>query len=266
MIMTNLEFSLPTGLSQASQEIKVFFSETTNKAVSAVTETTQRSKGVLDETASKAVNTLKDTTNKAVGVVAQTAEKATNTLTQTTEQAVNQVTRVSEQAVDSVTQTAQEAKASLNEMVQGGESLTGSIADAVETQLNHSIHTWMIQHPLIAWGVSHPLLALGIVLLFIVLLRALLNLLAQGIEKAWLALFKSPLALGKFLLASSRRLMDRNREHSPRQTLPEQEELLSLAAPEQQIQLAQILQKLEALNQEQSQLLQKLVILLETNK
>lgn len=293
------EFSLPTGVSQGSKGIKDFLTETINKAVGtvaeaadnaketltqttgvavnqvtqvteqaigSVTQTAEQATGALSETASKAVSTVKESAQRAVGTVAETAEKAKVSLNEATGQAVNQVTQATQQSLNSLSETTEQAKASINEMVQGTETLTGGVADAIQVQLSKMIHNWLAAHPVISWAISHPLQTLGIVLLVIFLLRGLLKLLAQSIEKVWLLILKSPFLLGQFLFRGSSKLISLKGVNASQPVLPKPEQFLSLESPNQQVQLAQLLKRIEEISQEQSQLLQKVTAILESNK
>ena len=293
------EFSLPIDVSQSSKGIKNVLTETINKAVGTVAETADKAKetltqttgqamnqvtqareqaigsvtqtakqatGVLSETASKAVSTVKASTEKAVGTVVDTAEKAKVILNEATGQAVNQVTQATEQSLSSLTETTEQAKASINEMVQGTEHLTGGVADAIQVQLSSMIHKWLATHPVISWAISHPLQTLGMMLLVIFLVRGLFKLLAQSIEKVWLLVLKSPFLLGQFLLKGSSKLIGLRGANESQPVSPKPEQVLNLESPEQQVQLAQLLQRIESISQEQSQLLQKVMTILESNK
>jgi hypothetical protein len=293
------EFSLPIDVSQSSKGIKNVLTETINKAVGTVAETADKAKetltqttgqamnqvtqareqavgsvtqtakqatGVLSETASKAVSAVKDSAEKAVGTVAETTEKAKVILNEATGQAVNQVTQATEQSLTSLSETTEQAKASITEMVQGTEHLTGDVADAIQVQLSKMIHNWLAAHPVISWAISHPLQTLGIVLLVVFLLRGLLKLLAQLIEKVWLLVLKSPFLLGQFLFRGSSKLIGLKRANELEPVLPKSEQFLSLESPNQQVQLAQLLQRIEEISQEQSLLLQKVTAILESNK
>jgi len=293
------EFSLPIDVSQSSKGIKNVLTETINKAVGTVAETADKAKetltqttgqamnqvtqakeqavgsvtqtakqatGVLSETASRAVSAVKDSAEKAVGTVAETTEKAKVILNEATGQAVNQVTQATEQSLTSLSETTEQAKASITEMVQGTEHLTGGVADAIQVQLSSMIHNWLMAHPVISWAVSHPLQTLGIVLLVIFLVRGLLKLLAQSVEKVWLLVLKSPFLLGQFLFKGSSKLITLKGANGSKPVLSKPESLVNLESSEQQVQLAQLLQRLEKISQEQSQLLQKVTTILESNK
>ena len=208
---------------------------------------------------SKVKDFLSGTTNKAVSAVAETAEKTKDTLTQTAREAVNKVTFTKNQAVDSVTETAEQAKSSIHEMVQRTDSFTGSITDAIQAELSNTIHNWVAEHPLINWALHHPLQILGMVLLVIFMLRGLFKLIDKLIVDAWVSAFKYLFQLSSLLLRGLKK-------DNSSKALSDLEKSLKLELPEQQVQLVEILPRLEVISQEQNQLLQKVTTILEANK
>lgn len=208
---------------------------------------------------SKVKDFLTGTTNKAISAVAETTEKTKGTLTEAAREAVDKVTSAKAQAIGSVTETAEQAKSSINEMVQRTDSFTSDLTDAIQAELSHTIHSWVAEHPLIYWALHHPLQILGMVLLVIFMLRGLFKLIDQLIVDAWLSTFKYPFKLSSLLLGG----LTKNNFGKASSDL---EKSLKLESHAQQVQLAEILQRLEVMTQEQNQLLQKVTTILEANK
>ncbi len=104
-------------------------------------------------------------------------------------------------------------------------------------------------HPFWAWLVSHPFWSLGLVFVVLVLLRGLLGAIAHFVEQVWLAILRSPLVLSKWLLGLGTK--------SFHLAIAEKRE-----GDAKQQRLTEIVNRLEMLKQEQSELLQEVKTLL----
>ncbi len=202
-------------------------------------------------------NAWSETTYKATGLVTETTAKTNDTLRGATEEAVNKITLAKEQVINSVTGTAEQAKTSINEMVHTADSLASSLANTIQAELSHTIHNWLATHPLISWGLHHPLQILGIVLVVIFLLRGLFKLTDKLIVDALQLVLKLPFKLSVFFL---RKVKINNTKESGADV----GKSLELASSVQEEELVSILQKMEAINQEQSQLLQRVRTILDS--
>jgi len=120
-------------------------------------------------------------------------------------------------------------------------------SDAPQQALSAVIQTWMEEHPIAAWLIVHPLLSVGLLLVAIILLRGLLGAIAQLTERIWMAILRFPMKLASWLFTSTAQLFIRST--SDTQTPVEQ--------PTQQERLIAILARLEAIQQEQDQLLKE---------
>lgn len=69
--------------------------------------------------------------------------------------------------------------------------ISSSIDRAVSTYISH----WLGQHPYLAWSIAHPLPSLGLILLFILSLLGLFKAIGRGVEQIWLFLLKTPFKL-----------------------------------------------------------------------
>jgi hypothetical protein len=202
-------------------------------------------------------NAWSDRSYKATGLVVETTEKTNNTLRGATEEAVNKITLAKEQVIGSVTGTAEQAKTSINEIVHTTDNLTSSLANTLQTELSHTIHNWLATHPLISWGLHHPLQILGIVLLVIFLLRGIFKLTDKLIVDALELVLKLPFKLSIFFLR-------KGKINNTKEAGADVGQSLELASSAQEEELVSILQKLEAMNQEQSQLLQRVRTILDS--
>jgi hypothetical protein len=116
--------------------------------------------------------------------------------------------------------------------------ISSSIDRAVSTYFSN----WLGQHPYLTWSIAHPLFSCGLLLLAIGILWGLFGAIGRGIEQIWIFLLKTPFKLlqpifGKIWEISFGRLGN------------------STAAPER---IDAIVDRLQALSQEQERLLKEL--------
>lgn len=123
--------------------------------------------------------------------------------------------------------------------------------------LTAPLQDWLSQHPLLQWFVSHPLWLLIAMLAALFLLSGLLRAIAGLTEKLWLALLRLPFILFQTVWRSSLFLLLRPFEK------PTVASLTASPAPDR---LTEILNRLEALRQEQDELLQEVRSLLLTDQ
>ncbi|MDX2244665.1 MAG: hypothetical protein NW224_28660 [Leptolyngbyaceae cyanobacterium bins.302] len=131
---------------------------------------------------------------------------------------------------------------------------TSIFTEAPQRAIALTVQTWMQEHPIIAWSLTHPLISLGILLIAIVLLRGLLDAVARLTEWIWLAILRAPVFLVNRLFGVIFRLLNR----SP--------DLTTAEPPTQHQQLITILDKLEALKQEQDKLLNEVRAMLKADQ
>ncbi|MFM7423894.1 MAG: hypothetical protein ACKO7W_02630 [Elainella sp.] len=111
------------------------------------------------------------------------------------------------------------------------------------------VQTWLGQHPVFFWLSSHPLWLLALILLLLFLFSGLLRAVAGLTEQLWLGLLKLPIWLVQGLWQSSLFLLRRAKSTPP--SIPP----LAAAPPDR---LTQVLERLEALRQEQEALLKEM--------
>lgn len=237
-----------------------------------VSQSFQETKEFLTEKVEKAVNSTSQATAQAKSSLSETADKAKEALTQTTNSAVNTLNQTTSQAVDSVTQVTEKAKASLQDSLDKAENISGAASDAIKDAIYTTAKDWMDAHPVILWLVSHPLIALAILLLFILIILGLFQALGSFFTEGWLFILQSPVKLiqGVFSVGSKsannlggvtvNSLASRNPGLNNNSGLQVMEvESNSLDSQER---LAHILSRLEAIRQEQSQLLEEVSAIL----
>jgi hypothetical protein len=130
-----------------------------------------------------------------------------------------------------------------------GNRLIDGAVDAIATP----ILNWLAAHPLWQWLFSHPFWLLGIVLLAILLLAGLLGAIGRLTENLWMALLRFPFWLTQWLFKQSYRLFLRLLGRKDRADRADR----ALAPVNQQERLADILNRLDAIQQEQDALLQE---------
>lgn len=112
---------------------------------------------------------------------------------------------------------------------------------------NVLVQHWLSDHPMLNWFVSHPFLTIGLVLVGMLLLQGLLRAIGHFTEQIWLMILRTPIQLSQQLL---KLLTLPFRAKTPAELPP-----LETVQPEQKERLAQLLNQLETLKQEQDKLL-----------
>ena len=124
--------------------------------------------------------------------------------------------------------------------------VSSSIDRAISTYISH----WFEQHPYLAWSFAHPLPSLGLMLLLILSLLGLFGAIGRGVEQIWLFLLKTPFKLlqpiFKGISVVLLRILGRDNSIDPTPT-PERIDI--------------IVDRLQALSQEQEKLLKELATL-----
>lgn len=156
--------------------------------------------------------------------------------------------------LERVSESFQTVQTKSGEMVQQwSNQASNTVGRGVTDAVGTSLQNWLTAHPLIHWVVDHPLWTVGLVVLTIFLFWGLLRAIARFIEQLWLVILRSPLLLFRWVLGMGTRTYQR---------LADAKDLPVPAPVENQARLTEILTRLEALRQEQDQLLQEVKTLL----
>ncbi len=150
-------------------------------------------------------------------------------------------------SLETVTQGLQSVKGTLTGATN---QLANGVAEGLQNTVVASFQNWLTEHPIMAWMVHHPIptLVLGVVL--VLLFWGLVRAIAQLTERIWIAILQVPLQVSLWFWT----LITRPLQGSKRaQLTPATVE--PPATP--QTQLVEILARLEALYQEQSQLIKE---------
>jgi hypothetical protein len=146
----------------------------------------------------------------------------------------------------------------------GGQSLVESFIDA----LFGPVQDWLVQHPLWLWLFTHPLWLLGAILLALFLLAGLLRAIAGLTEQLWLGLLRLPILLVQTLWQGGLflwRLVGQPANQLTAKSLVQPTTQLTLPAAQptaKSDRLTEIVDRLEALRQEQDELLKEVKLLL----
>ncbi|MDX2097480.1 MAG: hypothetical protein SFW36_06855 [Leptolyngbyaceae cyanobacterium bins.59] len=116
-----------------------------------------------------------------------------------------------------------------------------------------SFQNWLLQHPFLLWLVTHPLWSVGIVLLAIFLFWGLLQAVTRLTERIWLFILQAPL---KLIQGGFRVLTFLISRKTP-ETTP-----IEVQKEDPRQRLTTIVNRLEALRQEQDALMQEMKQLL----
>jgi hypothetical protein len=151
-----------------------------------------------------------------------------------------------------LTETVEKTKASLSGIAQAPGQLGNAAVEGTQKAVEGMIHTWMKNHPVWAWFASHPLISVGVVLVAFFLLRGLIGAIAHFVEQLWIVILRLPMKLLNWLLNSSLGTLRKSAEPSLPQRSSQQQEL------------AMILDRLEAIQLEQDELLKQVKTILES--
>lgn len=267
-----------SSLSETADNAKEALTQTTNSAVNAVNQATNNALGTvaektekarisISEVANQAVSRVSESTNKAVDAVSHSAATAKETINQTTNSAVNTLNHTTTQAVESVNQATEKANTSLQNSIDKVENISGATSDALQSAINATVKDWIDSNPVIFWFVSHPLLGLAMVLLFIFIILGFFQALSSFFAQGWLFILQSPVKFMQGVLSVGSKsvsnfggvavnsLVSQNPEDKNNSAL--QLRGVESNSLESQERLANILARLEAIRQEQNQLLQE---------
>jgi len=294
--MERFVVTLPEAVSQGFQKLKVStadsqraantFIEASNETVNTITTTIEKAKDSLAATAAEKVD-------KAVDQVTKTAEKAKDFLNEVTGRAVDTVTVETSKAVNTITETAKQAeeplaekidqtKTSLEGTLERAEQLSNTASNAIQKGVSDFINqqlemakTWVDSHAVVSWvlegilwGINHPIFGLIAILLAGSILWKLIKVIGRLIEKVLLSILQAFLKLSQFLLKFSLKPLGKFKIGGLTSMQPEPSTSTSKASSTvatsqtKQEQLARALARLEAINQEQNQLLKEVTVTL----
>ncbi|MEG4533782.1 hypothetical protein [Microcoleus sp. D2_18a_D3] len=267
-----------SSLSETAYQAKEALTPTTNSAVNTVDQATNNALGTvadktekaiisISEVANQAVSRVSETTNKAVDAVSHSATTAKETINQTTNSAVNTVNQSTSQTVERVNQVTEKAKASLEDSINKAGIMSDATSNALQSAIDGILKNWMGSHPVVFWLVSHPWISLVMLVLFILIIRSLLQALGNFFAKGLLFILQIPLKFMQGVLSLGSKsvsnlggvvvnsLVSKNPKDKNNSAL--QLTGVESNSLESQERIANILIRLEAIREEQNQLLQE---------
>jgi phage-related protein len=231
--------------------------QTLSNVTQNVQETANNAANTISKSAETARNTISQTTNNAANIISESAETARNTISQTTSNAASSINAISNQAISNVNEVTEKTKASLEETLQQAQAVNHALSQSIQTGINSLIHDWISAHPFLFWMMSHPLYSFIILLLTVLLLAGLFRAISSLTAGFWIQMLTAPLKLltsiGKLTVGSAGTL---SLWGFRRFSQPQDQQISS------QEKISQIFSRLEAIKQEQDQLLQELSTLL----
>jgi hypothetical protein len=127
-----------------------------------------------------------------------------------------------------------------------------SISQTLLKPVLKSVQEWMVTHPVLAWAMNHPLWAIALFFIVLLLCWGLLGAIARLVQQAWLFILQAPLKLLRWFFTGLFNAFFIRGLKS--------EEPLVFEQREQR--LLETLNRLEALQQEQEELMQEVKTIL----
>lgn len=252
-------------VSQVTNSVINQVTHATDQVVDRVAETTEKAKHSFSQTTAYTVNAFHEVTDQTVESITQTAAQAKHSLTQTATNAVDQVISATDRTVDKITQTTSSA-------------IENSLIAFMNQKLN-AIKIWLDAHPalswvtkVLAWVISHPILGFILIILSIFALQRFIIALGQFLEQAFLLILQAPFKLGQFILGLclkpfARFTTDRVNDKQPQvSAIALNPTIPPLVSEDKKERLTHILKRLEALRQEETDLLQEVTSILTSNE
>jgi len=275
-----------TSLSETANNTINTFTEATSKTagntVNTIVEITDQTNNSLAETANKTANIVTDATNKTFSTVAETAQQTKISVTETAGNVVNAANEATTQMLSNLEKKGENGRAFLGDTLQTAENLNNSIStkleNAISTVINHQIDAvkvWIEAHPALSWatkallwGVNHPIFSLIILVVSIFILIQFIKASGRFVEQVFLSTLKAPFKFGQFLFSlrhkSLSKLRDtefKSKQHEDK-VLALNPSISSSISHEHKERLVKILARMDAIKQEQNELLQEITAIL----
>ncbi|AFY50181.1 hypothetical protein Nos7524_4422 [Nostoc sp. PCC 7524] len=201
---------------------------------------------------------------------------AQDVVNQSVNSVVNSAQQVGQSLQEATTQTIDYAKGYLDQNLQAADQFKATTSTAIQTVISASIHDWLVQHPIflrlvqiLDWGTNHPIISVIILLFGLTLIWSIIKAIMRLIETASWSILQVPLKLIQalikvsflsFIKVSSFAI----RKITHNEIIDTKVALLSTnylneskIAQDKQQRLAEISRRLEAIQQEQKELLQE---------
>ena len=259
---TPVKIVLPERVFQGFQQAKDFFTD------NPLTESAQQVQRSLAQTAGQAVNILTGLADQAVDNAAAIAKQA-------------KLTTTAQQAKASFGENIEQTKDSLEQTLQTASQLKRTTSEAIQTAISSSISDWLQAHPialrlvhLLLWATNHPILSLVLLLFIVVIAWSLIRALGRLIETVGWSILRTPFKLSQILIGVGFKPLHKFGDLAVKrlvsvkttETLALQNSSSEPLQTDKQQRLAEISTRLEAISQEQNELLQEVAAILTSNK
>ncbi|BAT51865.1 unknown protein [Nostoc sp. NIES-3756] len=201
----------------------------------------------------------KDYVNQNINSLTNSAQQLEQSLQQTTNTATDT-------AVDAVT-------TKLGQSWQTAEQIKNTTSVAVQTAINSSVNDWLVQHPIflrlvqiLSWASNHPIISLVLLLFAIALIWSIIKAIIRLIETASLSILQVPLklfqSLIRFSIFSFNQVGNLAVQRLNKNQILDKKAEASVIYLDKKHRLTEIAARLQAIQQEQQELLQEASILM----
>lgn len=203
--------------------------------------------------------TISDRINQELDFLENVKQTTIDNILQTTETVKNNLSEASDRAITTtITQTAQIT-----------DNVNNITTKALENAIDFTIKNWLNQHPVLFWLVTHPIWTLIIFLFVIFLIFGLFEAVTTLIKSLWLFIFKMPEKLvrktANLTIITFQNIG--NQIFWPQNSHQNKLKLTKIGnKSDRQQRIAEILDRLEQLKQEQNRLLTEIAEMLETEE
>jgi hypothetical protein len=204
--------------------------------------------------------------NDSLNILTNSAQQAGQSFKETANQATDR-------AINTVTTTWEQAKGSVEESLQTAEQVKSTTSQAVQTAIASSMHDWLAQHPvflrlvqILSWATNHPIISCVMLVFILALVWSIIKAIMRLIEAASWSILQVPIKLLQSLVKVSFLTFSRFGSFAVQKiTNTQPNEEISALLPintqviyqDKQQRLAEISHRLEAIQQEQHELLQE---------
>ncbi|WP_199311678.1 hypothetical protein [Anabaena subtropica] len=204
--------------------------------------------------------------NQSVHSVVDSAQQLGQSLQETATQTTDKAVRV-------VTTTIDHAKGYLDQNLQAADQFKSTTSTAMQTAIASSVNDLLVQHPtflrllqILGWATNHPIISLVILLFIIAFIWSIIKAIMRLIETASWSIFQVPLKLIQGLIkvgifSFSKVGTFAIQKINNYQTINDESHFSvsnnQIIFPDKQQRLNEIFQRLEAIQQEQRELLQE---------
>ncbi|MBD2595509.1 hypothetical protein BCD64_19695 [Nostoc sp. MBR 210] len=208
--------------------------------------------------------------------MSQSWQSMKNVVNQGVNSVNNSLQQVGESWQETATTTLEQAKSSIGQGLQTADQFKNTTSGAVERAIASSMNDWLTQHPTMLrllhalnWAANHPIISIVIILLSLAIIFGLVNAIIRLFTTASFSLLQAPLkllqALIKFIFIGIAKFTgltwNKISHHQP----IDNTNTITTLYPDKQQRLAEISSRLEALQQEQKQLLQEAAEIIATD-